>query len=226
MKQFLFIPAMALVVGCNNTKTAETVVNLEDESSKLSYSLGVLYGQDYTESKENLDFLLDSVFLAGFKDAMASKTKIDMETAKANLDAHFAKKRDAEVNIALEEGKVFFEQNAAREGVVQTASGLQYEVLVAGKGKAPQPTDRVKVHYHGTLLDGTVFDSSVQRGEPVTFGVTEVIPGWTEVLQLMPIGSKWKVYIPFNLAYGAQGAGPIQPYSSLVFEIDLIGIEK
>lgn len=226
MKQFLFIPAMALVVGCNNTKTAETVVNLEDESSKLSYSLGVLYGQDYTESKENLDFLLDSVFLAGFKDAMASKTKIDMETAKANLDAHFATKRDAEVNVALEEGKVFFEQNAAREGVVQTQSGLQYEVLVAGKGNTPQPTDRVKVHYHGTLLDGTVFDSSVQRGEPVTFGVTEVIPGWTEVLQLMPVGSKWKVYIPFNLAYGAQGAGPIQPYSSLVFEIDLIGVEK
>jgi FKBP-type peptidyl-prolyl cis-trans isomerase FklB len=90
----------------------------------------------------------------------------------------------------------------------------------------PQPTDRVKVHYHGTLLDGSVFDSSVQRGEPVTFGVTEVIPGWTEVLQLMPVGSKWKVYIPFNLAYGSQGAGPIQPYSSLVFEIDLIGIEK
>jgi FKBP-type peptidyl-prolyl cis-trans isomerase FklB len=226
MKQLFFIPAMALVVGCNNTKTAETVVNLEDESSKLSYSLGVLYGQDYTESKENLDFLLDSVFLAGFKDAMASKTKIDMETAKANLDAHFATKRDAEVNKALEEGKVFFEQNASREGVVETASGLQYEVLVAGKGNMPQPTDRVKVHYHGTLLDGSVFDSSVQRGEPVTFGVTEVIPGWTEVLQLMPVGSKWKVYIPFNLAYGAQGAGPIQPYSSLVFEIDLIGIEK
>jgi len=226
MKQLFFIPAMALVVGCNNTKTAETVVNLEDESSKLSYSLGVLYGQDYTESKENLDFLLDSVFLAGFKDAMGSKTKIDMETAKANLDAHFATKRDAEVNKALEEGKVFFDQNGNREGVVETASGLQYEVLVAGKGKMPQPTDRVKVHYHGTLLDGSVFDSSVQRGEPVTFGVTEVIPGWTEVLQLMPVGSKWKVYIPFNLAYGSQGAGPIQPYSSLVFEIDLIGIEK
>ena len=125
-----------------------------------------------------------------------------------------------------EEGEQFLAENALREGVITTQSGLQYEVLKMGKGKKPKATDKVKVHYHGTLTNGTVFDSSVDRGEPITFGLTQVIAGWTEALQLMPIGSKFKLYIPQQLGYGSQQAGSIPPYSTLIFEVELLDIEK
>ena len=125
-----------------------------------------------------------------------------------------------------EEGEQFLAENALREGVITTQSGLQYEVLKMGKGKKPKATDKVKVHYHGTLTNGTVFDSSVERGEPITFGLTQVIAGWTEALQLMPVGSKFKLYIPQQLGYGSQQAGSIPPYSTLIFEVELLGIEK
>lgn len=125
-----------------------------------------------------------------------------------------------------EQGEKFLEENKLREGVVVTESGLQYEVLKMGKGKQPAATDRVKVHYHGTLTDGTVFDSSVDRGEPIVFGLSQVIAGWTEGLQLMPVGSKFKFYIPQELGYGERAAGSIPPYSTLIFEVELLGIEK
>lgn len=126
-----------------------------------------------------------------------------------------------------EEGEKFLAENALRDEVTVTESGLQYEVLKEGKGKRPTAEDKVKVHYHGTLIDGTVFDSSVDRGEPIVFGVTQVIPGWTEALQLMNVGAKYKLYIPYNLAYGERGAGAqIPPYSTLIFEVELLGIEK
>ena len=125
-----------------------------------------------------------------------------------------------------EEGEKFLAENALREGVITTPSGLQYEVLKMGKGKKPIATDNVKVHYHGTLTDGTVFDSSVERNEPITFALTQVIAGWTEALQLMPVGSKFKLYIPQQLGYGGQQAGSIPPYSTLIFEVELLGIEK
>ena len=125
-----------------------------------------------------------------------------------------------------EDGEAFLVANKEREGVKVTDSGLQYEVIKMGKGKKPAATDRVKVHYHGTLIDGTVFDSSVERGEPIVFGLNQVIPGWTEGVQLMPIGSKFKFYIPQELGYGAQSAGTIPPYSTLIFEVELLGIEK
>ena len=125
-----------------------------------------------------------------------------------------------------EDGEAFLVANQEREGVKVTDSGLQYEVIKMGKGKKPAATDRVKVHYHGTLIDGTVFDSSVERGEPIVFGLNQVIPGWTEGVQLMPIGSKFKFYIPQELGYGAQSAGTIPPYSTLIFEVELLGIEK
>ena len=125
-----------------------------------------------------------------------------------------------------EEGEKFLAENALREGVITTPSGLQYEVLKMGKGKKPIATDKVKVHYHGTLTNGTVFDSSVERNEPITFALTQVIAGWTEALQLMPVGSKFKLYIPQQLGYGGQQAGSIPPYSTLIFEVELLGIEK
>ncbi len=123
-------------------------------------------------------------------------------------------------------GEQFLAENATREGVQVTESGLQYEVITMGKGEKPTATDNVTVHYHGTLIDGTVFDSSVERGEPATFGLNQVIPGWTEGVQLMPVGSKFKFYIPYQLAYGDRDAGDIKPFSALIFEVELLSIEK
>lgn len=126
----------------------------------------------------------------------------------------------------IEAGEKFLSENAEREEVVALPSGLQYEVIKKGTGAIPTDNDQVKVHYHGTLLDGTVFDSSVDRNEPAVFGVTQVIPGWTEALKLMPVGSKWKVYVPYNLAYGADDRGTIKPFSTLIFDVELLAIEK
>lgn len=123
-------------------------------------------------------------------------------------------------------GETFLKENAKRAGVLATASGLQYEIIKKGTGALPTDTSRVKVHYHGTLVDGTVFDSSVERKEPAIFGVNQVIKGWTEGLQLMPVGSKFKFYVPQELAYGPQNRGKILPFSALIFEVELIGIEK
>ena len=126
----------------------------------------------------------------------------------------------------IEAGEKFLSENAEREEVVALPSGLQYEVIKKGTGAIPTENDQVKVHYHGTLLDGTVFDSSVDRNEPAVFGVNQVIPGWTEALKLMPVGSKWKVYVPYNLAYGADDRGTIKPFSTLIFDVELLAIEK
>lgn len=126
----------------------------------------------------------------------------------------------------IAEGETFLAENAERGEVVVLPSGLQYEIIKEGTGEIPSATDQVRVHYHGTLLDGTVFDSSIDRGESITFGVNQVIPGWTEALKLMPVGSTWKLYIPYELGYGAQGSGPvIKPFSTLIFDVELIGIE-
>jgi FKBP-type peptidyl-prolyl cis-trans isomerase FklB len=136
---------------------------------------------------------------------------------KTMTDIKYGKlKRDAEQFLA---------ENQSREGVITTESGLQYEVITLGTGIKPTIHDEVKVHYHGTMIDGTVFDSSVERGEPITFALTQVIPGWTEGLQLMPVGSKFIFYIPYNLGYGEQQVGPIAPYSTLIFEVELLSIE-
>lgn len=135
-------------------------------------------------------------------------------------------KRATEFEGNKKAGEDFLFENAKREEITVTSSGLQYEILKNGKGAKPSATDRVKVHYHGTLMDGTVFDSSVERGNPAEFAVNQVIAGWTEALQLMQVGSKWKLYIPQQLAYGANDQGTIKPYSMLIFEVELLGIVK
>jgi FKBP-type peptidyl-prolyl cis-trans isomerase FklB len=138
-----------------------------------------------------------------------------------------AKQEKTEAATKPDTGEIFLAENAKKEGVKTTASGLQYKVIKSGAGESPKPTDTVKVHYHGTLIDGTVFDSSVQRGEPISFPVGGVIPGWVEALQLMKVGDKWQLFIPSRLAYGAQSPSPlIGPNSTLIFEVELLGIEK
>ena len=150
---------------------------------------------------------------------------MNYDEAKNVINEYFTKLQDEKLTINLKAGQEFLAINKNRPGVVTLPSGLQYEIIKEGNGKIPAATDQVKCHYHGTLIDGTVFDSSVQRGTPATFGVNQVIKGWVEALQLMPVGSKWKLFIPSDLAYGAQGAGQsIEPNSTLVFEVEVLDI--
>ena len=150
---------------------------------------------------------------------------MSIQEAQAIINDYFQQLQEKAFEQNIKEGKNFLVENAKRVEVKTTASGLQYEIIKEGKGQTPAASDRVKVHYHGTLINGNVFDSSVNRGEPATFGVTQVIQGWVEALQLMPVGSKWKLYIPSELAYGAQGAGQsIAPHTTLIFEVELLDI--
>ncbi len=191
---------------------------------KLSYALGISLGFNLKNS--GFDTIDYPKFAKGIEDAIeGNKTEISQEEAQAIINQHFEELQQKLHKANIEVGKDFLAENAKREKVVTTASGLQYEIIKKGDGAIPKATDSVTVHYHGTLLNGEVFDSSVQRGEPTTFGVTQVIQGWVEALQLMPAGSKWKLFIPHDLAYGAQGAGPsIAPYSTLIFEVELLEI--
>ncbi|MGB4414362.1 MAG: FKBP-type peptidyl-prolyl cis-trans isomerase [Paludibacter sp.] len=157
------------------------------------------------------------------KQMTASNAQMYLQTTMQKIQAQQMEKQYGANKTA---GEQFLATNKSKTGVVTTASGLQYEVIKKGNGPVPTETSRVKVHYHGTLIDGTVFDSSVDRGEPAEFGVNQVIKGWTEALQLMPVGSKYKLYIPQELAYGAQEQGTIKPFSVLIFEVELISIEQ
>jgi FKBP-type peptidyl-prolyl cis-trans isomerase FklB len=154
-------------------------------------------------------------------------SKYTPEEANGIIQAYLQDVTASKFEVYKAEGEAFLAENAKKEGVQTTASGLQYEIIEAGNGAKPVATDTVKVHYHGTLIDGTVFDSSVSRGMPATFGVHQVIKGWTEALQLMPVGSKYRLYIPQDLAYGAQPhpGGAIKPFMALIFDVELISIE-
>lgn len=191
---------------------------------KVSYALGLSLGNNLMGSGvTSLDY---AQLAKGIQDVMEqNKPNMSYEEAQAIIGDFFQSIQSKMSEKAQGEGKVFLEENAKRSDVVTLASGLQYEIMTKGDGAVPTAADTVKVHYHGTLIDGTVFDSSVSRGEPASFGVTQVISGWVEALQLMPIGSKWKLFIPSELAYGAQGAGQaIAPHSALVFEVELLDI--
>ena len=165
--------------------------------------------------------------VAGMKAIMnKEKPAISFDEAQEVLNTFFAELEAKVAGKAKAEGEAFLAENAKREGVIVTGSGLQYEVLTAAEGKKPKATDKVKVHYEGTLIDGTVFDSSYRRGEAISFGLNQVIAGWTEGVQLMSVGAKYKFFIPYNLAYGERGAGAqIPPYAALIFTVELLGIE-
>ena len=191
---------------------------------KVSYALGLSLGNNLLSSGVTaLDY---AKFAKGIQDVMEqNQPEFTYEEAQEIIEEFFQKLQPTVSEDALEEGKTFLEENGKRSEVVTLPSGLQYEILTKGTGATPKSSDTVKVHYHGTLIDGSVFDSSVRRGDPATFGVTQVISGWVEALQLMPVGSKWKLFIPSQLAYGAQGAGQsIAPHSTLMFEVELLAI--
>lgn len=191
---------------------------------KFSYAIGLGIGQNL------LSMGAQGINVEDFAQAIAdvlnrNETAISHNEAREIVNKYFAE-LEAKMNAEnIEKGKTFLAENAKKEGVVTLPSGLQYEVIKEGNGKKPSATDRVKCHYEGTLIDGTLFDSSIKRGQPAVFGVNQVIQGWVEALQLMTEGSKWRLFIPSELGYGAQQAGEmIPPHSTLIFEVELIEV--
>lgn len=191
---------------------------------KFSYAIGLGIGQNLLSMGAQSINVED--FAQAIKDVLDRKeTAISHNEAREIVNKYF-EELETKLNAEnIEKGKSFLKENAKRPGVVTLPSGLQYEVITEGNGKKPSATDRVKCHYEGTLIDGTFFDSSIKRGEPAIFGVNQVIKGWVEALQLMTEGAKWKLFIPSELAYGAQQAGEmIPPHSTLIFEVELIEV--
>ena len=191
---------------------------------KISYALGLSLGNNLINSGiSELDY---AKLAKGIQDVLEqNQPELSYQEAQQVINTFFEALQAKAGEAAIAAGKNFLAENAKRPEVVTLPSGLQYEILTKGTGNSAKASDTVKVHYHGTLIDGNVFDSSVNRGEPATFGVTQVISGWVEALQLMPVGSKWKLFIPSDLAYGAQGAGQaIGPHTTLIFEVELLDI--
>ncbi|HEY3371783.1 MAG TPA: FKBP-type peptidyl-prolyl cis-trans isomerase [Prolixibacteraceae bacterium] len=195
-----------------------------DEFEEFSYSLGLTISSNLVQSGvKKIDALQ---FLAGLQDTFAGNTpRISLEDANQILQQFISQENDIEAIKNLEEGYVFLMENIQNKGVFETDSGLQYTVLKEGYGNSPTMEDVVKCHYHGTLLDGTVFDSSVERGQPSIFPVNGVIEGWAEALQLMPVGAKWRLFVPSDLAYGQDGTGGlIGSNATLIFDVELLEI--
>ena len=223
------IPTLCLLLAASATAKDFSPKNLKDSKSKLSYAIGVRTGQNLLS--QNIELDLPSV-LAGMEHALQGNKKFfmtnkEMTEALQNLQSERRNKLEQLGEKNKKAGEEFLVANAKQEGVVKLKSGLQYKVLTKGKGAIPKKGDTVVTHYVGTLTDGTEFDSSRRRGTPATFPVTGVIAGWVEALQLMPVGSKWMLYIPSQLAYGERGAGRlIGPHATLIFEIELLEIKK
>ena len=197
---------------------------ITNEIDSVSYCLGVNIGENIKSQFPDIDL---KNFELAIKDVLDDKKEPKITAADAQkVIQDFFKKQQAKASESIiEEGEKFLEDNKKRNNVITLESGLQYEILKSAEGPKPSLEDQVTTHYHGTLIDGTVFDSSVERGQPATFPVGGVIKGWTEALQLMSVGSKWKLFVPYNLAYGERGAGPqIGPYTTLIFEVELIKI--
>ena len=219
------IQLLTLIFSINlSIKSTTSAQKLTNEIDSVSYSLGVNIG-------ENLKTQFPDINLKNFelaiKDVLDNQKepKISGADAQKVIQNYFQKQQAKASESVIEEGKKFLTENSKKDGVITLESGLQYEIIKSGEGAKPTINDQVTTHYHGTLLDGTVFDSSVERGQPATFPVSGVIKGWTEALQLMTVGSKWKLFVPYDLAYGERGAGPkIGPYTTLIFEVELLSI--
>lgn len=199
---------------------------LDTVEQRVSYGVALNMGANLARQGLEIDL---GAFVVGLQDGLSgmqprvpeAALRAAFETAQERIEAVNADRASKQAGAGL----AFLDENKSRPGVVVTPSGLQYEVLRAGSGAKPTSEQSVEVHYHGTLVDGTIFDSSVQRGETVSFPVTGVIPGWVEALQLMQVGAKWRLFIPSNLAYGDRGQGPIPPGSTLIFDVELIAIQ-
>ena len=222
--------AVVVVMGCNNQERPKK--DIVSDMDKASYAIGFDIGSSLRDQK--IDDLDLDIMLQGMEDAQkgaeGAMTSDEMMEALNNFQQEMMRRQQAQYETDsannLSAGEAFLAENATKEGVMTTESGLQYRVVEEGSGRRPSATDRVTVHYRGTLIDGTEFDSSYSRGEPATFGLNQVIPGWTEGLQLMTVGSKYELFIPSDLGYGERGTqgGPIGPNATLVFEVELISI--
>lgn len=225
LMNFFVIGAILFGIACTDMNGQ---VNIKSKQDSLAYSIGLQWGKNLMMDDLKLD---TDIIKAGLEDAFKESPQLSdaqMQAILTNLQQELQDKRmkeqQASSSVNLETANAFLAKNKSASGVKTTESGLQYQVMKAGSGVSPKATDNVKVHYHGTLLDGSVFDSSVERGEPAEFPLNRVIPGWTEGLQLMKKGAKYKFFIPPGLAYGAQGAGAIGPNSLLIFEVELIDV--
>jgi FKBP-type peptidyl-prolyl cis-trans isomerase len=220
---------LAVMFSATQVQAADSAVDLTSEENQISYSIGVNIGQNLA-GQGIMDSINMDAFFAGISDVVSGQSQLteeQMMTALQTFQQQMMDKQNAEMEAARSESEAFLAANAQKEGVVTTASGLQYLVLTEGAAGGTSPTlqDSVLAHYHGTLIDGSVFDSSVDRGEPAEFGVSQVIAGWTEALQLMKAGDKWRLFIPSALAYGETGSGPIGPHSALIFDVELLEVK-
>jgi len=214
---------LAVAMPCKCQKKVK--IELKTLEDSAAYAIGMQFGQALVQG--NLTNINLELVKQGLTDEIEGKSALDHSQYENALEAFFTKKQKEENKEKIEEGEKFLAQNAKRKEVKTTASGLQYEVITEGTGDRPAATNTVKVHYKGTTIAGKVFDSSYDRGTPAEFPLNRVIAGWTEGLQLMSVGSKYKFYIPYNLAYGERGAGQdIKPFETLIFEVELLEIKK
>jgi FKBP-type peptidyl-prolyl cis-trans isomerase len=223
----IFAVTAAVIATSCNTRSGITSTKVKTAEDSLAYSLGIASYFYYMTDSVNIDPVF---FAKGMIDAEKGKNTLDEQAAQGYVMVYMQKRQAEKMKKLygknIDEGEKFLAENKKREGVQETASGLQYEVIKMGTGPKPGPEDVVRVDYTGTLIDSTKFDSSVDRGTPAEFGVNQVIKGWQEGLQLMPVGSKFRLYIPYELGYGENGTGPIPPYSTLIFDVDLLDIVK
>jgi FKBP-type peptidyl-prolyl cis-trans isomerase FklB len=228
LKSILLVTGLSVFAftACNGQKKMDKNAALKTEIDTVSYSLGVNIGNNL--KGQGFGDINIAAMMKAMEDVMGEKTlSISEEEANNYIQTYFAAMMDKKAAEGRKAGEAFLAENAKKPGITTTASGLQYEVITMGEGPKPLATDKVTVHYHGTLTDGKVFDSSVERGEPATFPLNGVIAGWTEALQLMPVGSKFRIFLPSDLAYGDRGAGQlIGPHATLIFEVELLNIEK
>ena len=224
MKKYIRIALIVSVISsCQNLNQQKFNFDEASELEKVSYSIGINVATSI--KSEGLDSINSFYISKGFQDVFENKDlAINIEESNKIIGEYFNKKQDAKNQRLAIDSKIFLEQNKQKDGVMTTESGLQYLILSEGRGNNPTLNDNVTVHYHGTLIDGTIFDSSVDRKQPATFPLNGVIPGWQEALQMMSVGSKWKIFIPSELAYGESGAGAIGPNSTLIFEVELLSI--
>lgn len=227
---FRFIAILSLGFLAASAHAADP--SLKTQKDKVSYSIGLDIGKNLKNQSIEID---PNLLARGIQDAISGGKPLlteeevqgVMTAFSQEMQSKMAAKSKAAADKNQKEGEAFLAENKKKKDIVTLPSGLQYKVITAGKGKKPKATDTVTTHYRGTLIDGTEFDSSHKRGEPASFPVSGVIPGWTEALQLMPIGSKWQLFVPANLAYGPRGAGQqIGPNATLIFEVELLSIQE